>query len=180
MILSLGATGKFLATLLSTQCLALEAVLDGCLQGEMVEVDPKFFIRQSERGKGLDLNFFRFRLILLQCYTKCEVSFLQIFLCMQCIAINILVFYVASQRKNDCKSNFRVFSTVFLRYTKNLVEIIRARFSVELLNNGFDRKTRYLHMSFETLRKVLQRKGKILQFELSCYKTPLFSLFFYI
>ena len=55
-------------------------------------------------------------------------------------------FYVASQRKNDCQSNFRVFSTVFLRYTKNLVEIILARFSVELLNNGFDRKTRYLHV----------------------------------
>ena len=33
MILWLGATYKYLATLLSTSCLALEEVLDGFLQG---------------------------------------------------------------------------------------------------------------------------------------------------
>lgn len=68
----------------------------------------------------------------------------------------------------------------FLLGIPNLVKIILARFSVELLNNGFDRKTRYLHMFFETLGKVLQRKGRIIQFKLSCHKTALVYLFFYI
>ena len=56
-------------------------------------------------------------------------------------------FTSASQRKNDCKHNFRVFTAVFIRFTKLSV----------------DRKTRYFHVlyfwDFESL-KVLQRKGR--------------------
>ena len=68
----------------------------------------------------------------------------------------------------------------FLFGIPNLVKIIHARFSVELLNNGFDKKTRFLHLFFETLGKILQGKGRIIQFKLSYHKTALFYFFTFV
>ena len=113
------------------------------------------------------------------CHTaKCEASFscYYYFFCVWSVILHsatlssrdkyVIFFTSVSQRKNGCKYNFRVFSAVFIRFTKL----------------SLDRKTLYLHILFFWHFGSLnvRKEERIIQFELPCHKTALFYLFLYI